>query len=82
MQVVKIVAGTCFVSEPPMNGHVLFVNLADQRFVALPQKPFDVVALANIRQKKDQRSVCLIGDVPIRGPSVVCDLDSHGPVVV
>ena len=66
-----------------MNSHIAAADVVDA--VVLDRRPhelLDAVPLADVLDKVQKGLVCLVGDGPVRGSSVVGDLDGDGSLVV
>jgi hypothetical protein len=81
--VVEVVSGAGLGSVVAVNSHIAAADVVDA--VVLDSRPhelLDAVPLADVLDKVQKGLVCLVGDGPVRGSSVVGDLDGDGSLVV
>ena len=78
----QIVAGACLGSKPSVDSHILQIDLANKFTLIAPKKLFDVIPLANVRDKVNERGEGLVGYGPIGSPCRVSYLNGNRSMVV
>ena len=78
----QIVAGACLGGKPSVDSHVLQIDLANKFLLIAPEKLFDVIPLANVRDKVNECGEGLVSYGPIGSAGRVSYLNGNRPMVV